>query len=170
MSCWCLRSSGHKYKQTHLSGQQPAFIQAAAAENLIQMTSSFFPSDLSGILSYTVPPSPPPHRPPLLRTDTYTHTPPIQPSHSPSSSLNAHPASVYLAVFLSLTLPPLPPHPLSSCPPHSLPLPRALFIVRLNTASRLSANVCAAENSAELWTGSPLSLLSFGSCTDHISS
>lgn len=47
----------------HLSGKQPAFIQAAAAENLIQMTSSFLPSDLSGILFYSTPPL---HPAPLL--------------------------------------------------------------------------------------------------------
>lgn len=62
----------------------------------------------------------------------------------------------------------LPFHHTSS--PSPSPLPRALFIVRLSTASRLSASECAPENSAELRPVSPLSLLSFGSCTDHISS
>ena len=123
----------------HLPGRQPVFIQAAATENLIQMTSSFLPSDLSGILSSSAPPSPAPlflllHTHTRMHARTHTHTP-IQPSLSPCSSLNAHPASVYLVVFLS--------HLAS---PSTTPLPpRALFIVRLNTASRLSASACAAE-------------------------
>lgn len=96
----------------HFSGQQPALIQAAATENLIQMTSSFLPSDLSGIPSFSRPPSPPPLS---LLLHTHIHTPPIQPSHSLWCSLKAHPASVSLAVFLSHLISP------STTPPPVLP-------------------------------------------------
>lgn len=115
----------------HLSGKQPAFIQAAAAENLIQMTSSFLPSDLSGILFYSIPPSPC-----------------SSPSQSLCSSLNAHPAILSLCIFLS---PCLPFQHTSSCPPtpHSLRLlsllPRALFRGRLNITSRSSDSSSATQ-------------------------
>lgn len=128
----------------HLSGKQPAFIQAAAAENLIQMTSSFLPSDLSGILFYSTPPP----------------SPCSPPSQSLCSSLNAHPAILSLCIFLS---PCLPFHHTSSCPPtpHSLRLlslrllsllPRALFRGRLNTTSRLSDSSSATQ---KLWWVAP---------------
>lgn len=116
----------------HLSGKQPAFIQAAAAENLIQMTSSFLPSDLSGILFYSTPPP----------------SPCSSPSQSLCSSLNAHPAILSLSIFLS---PCLPFHHTTSCPPtpHSLRLlsllPRALFRGRLNTTSRSSDSSSATQ-------------------------
>ena len=47
-----------------------------------------------------------------------------------------HTLPVSILLYFSLTLPPLPPPPLP---------PRALFIVRLNTVSRLSASARAAE-------------------------
>lgn len=121
----------------HPFGEQPAFIQAAAAENLIQMTSSFLPSDLSGILSYSTPPSPPPRS-----LTTHTNTPPIQPSQNLCSSLNAHPARLSLGVFF--LSPCLPFHRLLRSYTHhtstsSPRLPRASSRVSLDAASRLRA-------------------------------
>lgn len=97
----------------HLSGKQPAFIQAAAAENLIQMTSSFLPSDLSGILFYSTPPlTLPLSFPESLQLFKCT------PCHS-------------ISLYFSLTLPPFPPHLLLSShatlPPPALPPPKGII-------------------------------------------
>lgn len=84
------------------------------------MTSSFLPSDLSGILPCSSPPSPPPLSLLLLHTHTYTRSPTIQPSHSLCSSFNPHPATVSLTIFLShLAYPSTTPPPVL---PATLPL------------------------------------------------
>lgn len=130
-------------------------MQAAAAENLIQMTSSFYlVTFLASFPAHLLlpPPSPLPQTP--------THS-------SYTSSLIVFPAHL---AFLFIT-PPLVLYCLTS--PRLYPPQGHFSLLSLTHTSRLSANVCvcaATEKSAELRPVPRLLLHSFGSSVDQISS